>query len=140
MKKWMVFVLGVIVGVCIYGFVDLIKLTSESKGSVETEVEVQNDDGVTMFEEPGDIIDEGSVKVFQVLAKDAALVNGGKSKYSDLYTGIVYLLLNKEGKYYYDEQIVKVPKGCVLRQVGIYHYKTQNDIMKTVPIIMIMDN
>lgn len=49
------------------------------------------------------------------------------------------LIVNRERKYYYDDEIVKVPKGKVVRQVGIYQYPTQNDMMKTVPIIMIMD-
>jgi hypothetical protein len=48
--------------------------------------------------------------------------------------------MNNEGKYYYDDQMVKVPEGKVLRQVGVYQYPTRQDIVKTVPVIMIMDN
>ena len=137
MKKWMVFLLGVFVGIIIMGFIDIIKLTSESPGSNKTEVENQEYDGVTMFDEPGEVFNETSFRVFQVLAKDAALVSGN-TKYGT-YGGITCLLINREGKLYYDEEIIKVTQGKVARQMGIYQYQNRDDMTKTVPIIMIMD-
>lgn len=47
------------------------------------------------------------------------------------YTGTVYLLIN--------EEIIRMPDGKVVRQVGIYKYPTKSDFIKTVPIIEIMD-
>lgn len=134
----MVYLLGVLSGVIIMGFVDLIKLTSNDKVTDDTEgIVEERDDRMNLFDKPGDIIKAKSFQVFQVLAKDAALVRG-ESKYSDIYTGMIYLLINKEGKLYYDEEIVKVPKGSVVRQLGIYQYPTKDNIIKTVPIIQIM--
>ena len=56
-----------------------------------------------------------------------------------MYNGAVYLLVNEDGKYYYDDEIIEVPDGKVVRQVGIYKYSTKNDFEKTVPIVQIMN-
>ena len=141
MKKWMIFVGGVITGIVVtLLFVAL--YTSNQSDSSETlpeeETEQAEDNDFKFFDEPGDVIDEPSVKVFQVLAKDAALVNG-YNKEIDEYLGMVYLLVNRDDQYYYDDQIVKAPKGKVFRQVGIYRYPTKNDFMKTVPVIHLMN-
>lgn len=101
-------------------------------------VDAEDENGVTMFKEPGDIIEDREFEVFQVIAKNAALVRG-KSDGSKYYLGNVYLLINNEEKYYYDDEIIKVLKDKVVRQMGIYHYPTKNDFIKTVQIICIMD-
>ena len=99
-----------------------------------------HDDGTTWFEKPGDIIDIEAFEVFQVLGENVALVHGNSREYSsmEVFTGAVYLLTNEDGKYYYDDEVVKVPDGKVARQVGIYQYQTKSDFGKTVPIIQIM--
>ena len=135
MNKWLIFIAGIFVGVILTGFYNNIKLTSKSPESENSET-VNEQDGVKMFDEPGEIFNETSFKVFQVIADNAALVRCN-SKY-DLYTGTVCLLINKEGKLYYDDEIIKCPKNMVVRQMGIYQYPTKNDMIKTVPIIMIM--
>ena len=53
--------------------------------------------------------------------------------------GPVYLLINEEGRYYYDDEEIIVPKGKVVKQVGIYQYQTKAELEKTVPIIQILD-
>ena len=73
-----------------------------------------------------------------MLAPNAALASGNTNY--GTYSGITCLLINKAGKYYYDEEIVKVPKGKVARQVGIYQYPNKEGMIKTVPIIEIRDN
>ena len=92
----------------------------------------------TYFETPGEIVEGTSFEVFQVIEPGAALVNA-KSDMGSLYLGAVYLIVNNEGKYYYDDEIINVPKGKVIRQVGIYKYPTKDNFEKTVPIIQIMD-
>lgn len=94
--------------------------------------------GVTNFEEQGDIVYEKSFEVMQVIADNAALVHGKENPSSTLYLGTLYLLRNNEGKYYYDDEIVKVPSGKVVRQTGIYKYESKSGY-KTVPIIEIVD-
>lgn len=137
MKKWMIFVLGIFVGIIIMGFIDILKITSNEPENNETEIIDEKDDGVTMFDEPGEVFSETSFRVFQVLDKGVALVSGN-TKYGT-YSGITCLLINREGKLYYDEEIIKVTQGKVARQMGIYQYQNRDDMTKTVPIIMIMD-
>lgn len=135
MKKWLVYLLGVLTGL-VLAFVLVLVLPSEQE---DNNTEEQRNKDMTMFNEPGDIIEENSVQVFQVLSKDAALVTGEVDPAYDLYGDKVYLLTNDEGKYYYDDQIVKLPEGKVFKQIGIYRYPTKNEMIKTVPIITIMN-
>lgn len=148
MKKGLFFVSGLVTGVVI-AFLAVFVLSiyfgknteqvADKKSELGLETVADNeDDGVVIFDEPGDIIEEKSFEVFQVVESNAALVRG-KSSYSDLYIGTVYLLVNNKGKYYYDDEIVKVPHGKDVRQIGIYQYLTKNEIKKTVPIIAIMN-
>ena len=132
MKKWMIFTGGVVTGFLLAVLLAFIisnarEKNSDSISEVKTEKESEKGqmDGVTLFKEPGDIIDESSFKVLQVVAQDAALVNG-KSSSSDLYLGTVYLLTNTNEEYYYDDQNVNVEIGQVARQIGIYQYPTKN--------------
>ena len=142
----MIFVAGIVFGFVLSFIIDQFKNDDsepQPKDKVEAKSEKEQEEepevkGLHIFDEPGEIVKEEAIKVLQVLAKDAALVNG-KNEYGD-YLGMVYLLMNNEGKYYYDDQMVKVPEGKVLRQVGVYQYPTRQDIVKTVPVIMIMDN
>lgn len=137
MKNWMIFVAGIFVGVVLMGFYNLLKVSSETPKTNETEVVAEDQEGVTMFEEPGDVFSETSFRVFQVLAQNAALASGNTNY--GTYSGITCLLINKVDKYYYDEEIVKVPKGKVARQVGIYQYPNKEGMIKTVPIIEIRE-
>jgi hypothetical protein len=148
MKKWMIFVAGIVFGFVLSFIIDKLvnnedsepqpKEKVESNAEKEQEPEPERIKGLHLLDEPGEIIKEESVKVFQVLAEDAALANG-KNEYGDYY-GTIYLIVNNEGKYYYDDEMVKVPTGKVFRQIGVYQYPTRQDIVKTVPVIMIMDN
>jgi hypothetical protein len=129
MKKWLIFGGGVVTGV-VLSFLIAFLISASSSNSY---------DGTTWFEKPGDVIEVKSFKVFQVLDKDAALVNGATHEEYDIYSGAVYLLTNKDGKYYYDDEVINVPEGKVARQIGIYQYQTKSEFEKTVPIIQIMD-
>ena len=130
MKKTGIFLGGMATGV-VLTFVALLIIGLAQNSSAIT--------GVTNFEEPGDIIYEGSFEVMQVIADNAALVHGKERPNSTLYLGTLYLLRNSNGKYYYDDEIVKVPHGKVVRQTGIYKYQTKSEDYKTVPIIEIVD-
>ena len=52
---------------------------------------------------------------------------------------LVVLLTNDSGEYYYDDQMIKTPKGKAMKQVGVYKYETRGGIAKTVPIVKLMD-
>lgn len=139
MKKWLIFPCGTVTGIVLTILLAVV-VNSLREGkeknvdSSELVVKPTLEDDIKLFDEPGDIIKENSLKVFQVLTDHTALVRNINS-----YIGTVYLITNKDNKYYYDTQEIDIPKNKVIRQIGIYRYPTQNDIIKTVPIIMIMD-
>lgn len=89
------------------------------------------------FHKHGKLINEKSFKVLQVLHNGQALVYG-KDEYG-YYNGVLYLLIDKEDSDMFDDQIIKVPKGMIVKRHGTYQYTTRNGIDKTVPKIMIMD-
>lgn len=143
MKNWMIFLCGLLSGVILTILVAFILYASQDNNDTITseigkEEQQMDNNGIKMFEEPGDIMDVKSLKVFQVLANKGALAMG-KSKGSNMYLGMTYLLINNEGKSYYDEEIINLPKGKVIRQMGIYHYPTRDGFEKTVPIVEIVD-
>jgi len=110
--------------------------------------------GLTLFSEKGECITTTSksksseIEIFQVIAPDMAL--GYIKYYSDkkLYGGEIYrdydrlndvvvLLINNDGKTYYDDQKIDVSNKCV-RQIGTYQYTTRQDkFEKTVPAVVI---
>lgn len=120
MKKFLLFLGGFVCGIVITFFV-LIVLAGTSN----------SDNGINMFEEPGECLAKGSVEIFQVLEPTAALAHT-QGDYG--YDGTLVLLVNDENKAYYDEQIVKADK-C-FRQIGTYQYETKGEFLKTVPIVM----
>ncbi len=119
MKKFLIFVFGVITGVALtLAFVYFIRVT--------------DDNNTIWFDKPGEIITESSFTVFQVLDDNAALA-------LDDHYDAIYLLVNDEDKYYYDGEKVRVPKNKKARQVGIYKYATKDLNMRTVPIVQFFD-
>lgn len=125
-NKWLIFSSGIIIGILLTfcGFFIASKTLSK-------------DDGITWFDKPGKVIEVKAFEVFQVIYDDAALVHGQKYEDMDIFSGTVYLLTNENGKLYYDDEIVKVPAGKKVRQVGVFQYQTRMS-NKTVPIIQIM--
>ncbi len=135
MNKWLIFGGGFLTGVIVTFLVLVVIGLSNQKSSPTIP-------GAKMFEQPTEVVQESSFKVMQAIQENAALVNAksGSNSFGDMYyMGTLYLLINNEGHYYYDDEIVKVPKGKKVRQVGIYRYETKMGIEKTVPIIEIMD-
>ena len=121
MKKYLFFGGGVITGIVLtFIFAIVLSRCSSSNGTI-------------LFDEPGEVVKEKSFNVFQVISEDAALA------YGERRYGAVYLLTNSTGKYYYDDEVITVPVGKVVRQIGIYQYETKNKSSKTVPIVEIMD-
>lgn len=123
MKKIWVFVLGIIAGIILTMLFAVIATSTTKQRS-----------GLNMFENPGDcLISKSNLKVFQVLEPSAAL-----TMIKDDYSSAVYLLVNNEGKTYYDDQIVKLPTNTCFKQIGTYQYSTKDDRLKTVPVVQIM--
>ena len=124
MKKIWVFIVGVITGIVLtllFATVSYVSSTSSNSG-------------LNMFEEPGEcLISRSSLKIFQVLEPTAAL-----AMIKDDFSSGAYLLVNNEGKSYYDDQVIKLPTGKCFKQIGTYQYPTKDDRLKTVPVVQIL--
>ena len=131
MKKWLVFGGGFLSGVVVT-FLVLIAIAFAK----------QNSDGLlgaTMFDKPGQAVEDRAFKVMQVIDDNAALVTARSNAEYDWYHGTLYVMVNSNGEFYYDDQKIKVPRGKVARQVGIYKYTAKSGDYKPVPVIRIMD-
>ena len=129
MKKGLVFFLGMITG-CI--------LTVATLFYISKTYSAGGDSGLPLFEQPAGVIDSYSFQVLQVYPNGNALAFTEDPDRRDSYTSPAVLLLADENIHYYDDQIVKVPKGKSARQVGTYQYQTNGGMHRTVPVVRIM--
>ena len=127
MNKWVCFGAGIITGL----------LTIFVSHTITSKNDNASDNGFTYFEQPGDNFNATSFEVFQALTEGFALARALGGDFEDMLIK-PECLLYQEGKYFYDDEIVKVPTGKVARQIGIYRYKTKSETDKTVPIVEIM--
>ena len=89
--------------------------------------------GLTIFPEKGECVPtEGRIEVLQVLKPNMALAQTG-----EYLQGPMILLINYDGKTYYDDQEIKIPSGKCARQIGTYQYSTRLNTEKTVPAVVI---
>lgn len=122
MKKTWIFIGGVVTGV-VLTFIFLFIIGSKKAVN----------DNYVMFEQDGKVISTNSFKVFQVLDSGDALAN--EIEEYDIPTGLTVLFLNDDGASHYDDQVIKVPAGKCVRQLGTYKYPTKSGFEKTVPIV-----
>jgi len=130
MKNVLIFIGGMVTGAAI-----LIGIAFFFNKMAEQETLGETDDKAAFYEGfvNGKIIEAKSFQVMQVLEDNAALVQ----KDEDFFT--ICLLIGEEGTTFYDDQVINVPEGCVVRMNGTYKYQTRKGLDKTVPRIMIMD-
>lgn len=136
MKKWLVYVLGIVTGI-VLTFVALLVIDKV----ISSKDPIESDPGLFLFDTPGEVMNFKSFEVFQVLNNASALANASekaKEPYSYVGGTVVYLLPEPKVAYY-DDQIIRVPAGKVVRQVGTYRYPTRNESIKTVPVVKILD-
>ena len=124
MKKWIVFVLGFVSGIVFLFLVLLIIGKTYA-----------TNDGMTYFEKPGKCISTKDFEVMQVVGEGYALAREKKGYVG----GILVLVTNENGELYYDDQVIEVPKGKCMRQIGVYEYQTKSENWKTVPIVQLMN-
>ena len=158
MKKMVFFIGGILCGVILLLVIQNTKQKNISNNDDTVQVdsdtivedydtEIENQDPFysdAETEVPGDIIHEKSLKVIQVGDEFNALVVG-KDEYG-YYNGMIYLLkqslfasMRHEKITFYDDQIIKVPKGKELRMFGTYTYESSGAGIKTIPIIRFVD-
>ena len=135
MKKWVVFLLGLISGV-VLTLVTMVILAMGANTNA-------NNNGVTLFDQPGECLNAKAFEVMQVVDNNHALAhevewNDVLERYVQTGLGLLVVVTNDNGEYYYDDQIIEVPQGMCMSQVGIYRYQTRMDMEKTVPIVKLM--
>lgn len=92
--------------------------------------------GKTLFDEPGECVSRKNFEVQRVLESGDAIA----LEISDQLSGLVItsdlevLIQAQKGSNFYDNQIIKTPKGKCARQVGTYTYKKYGDT-KVIPIV-----
>lgn len=134
MKNFLIFLAGFVSGIiCLF----LVSLAVASGSNDDP----QGIPGLTMFDQPADVISSDSFKVMQVVSGGNALAIAGKKIYGSNYTycGMVVLFIADENTHYYDDQIISAPRGKCVRQIGTYQYETEMSY-KTVPVVAIFDN
>ena len=140
MKSGTSFFLGFVLGAAVcFGVLYLISKRQSPADKIN--------ENITMFKEPGGVLEYKSdswrsgsktypyteFRVFEVLPNGCALAKGKEDV--DLYMGITVLFLPLRNGSYYDEQIIKVPKGQCARQAGVFKYENNMGMSKTVPVV-----
>lgn len=132
MKKGVVFLLGFLAGI-VFTIVVSVVIAGGSNSNV-------GDNGITMFKQPGECLSVNRFEVMQTIGDNYALAHEQEKFYNNyINTDLLVLVTNDNGEFYYDNQVIEIPKGKCMRQVGVYKYQTKSDIWKTVPIVKIMD-
>ena len=129
MGKFICFILGLVTGVVltIGGLVVLGAISQAEETS-----------GVTMFDQPGEEMTARKYKVMQVIPI-GALAESEEIRYGQsTFLGPVVLFYSEGQSAHYDDEVIKVPKGKKVVQVGTYQYNSAVG-NRTVPIVRIME-
>ncbi|MDR2718140.1 MAG: hypothetical protein LBB89_08770 [Treponema sp.] len=126
----------IIKGILIYlaGFITAIILGAIiglGSGNTSSNNHIQ---GLTIFQEQGNPINETQFQVIQVLESNLALAIGKGDSGLSIFTGITVLLMRDEGKYFYDDEVVVLSSKP--NQAGTFQYEAKNG-RKTVPVISV---
>ena len=134
MKNLMIYLGGIITGILIVLLFAEVSSSTESKTNESRDILAEN--GVVLFEQPGDMILTKPLKILQVLSKGVALAK----EYSEEFLSdeLVVLLLSKD-EYFYDDQKIELSKEKCFKQVGVYSYETNGGFLKTVPVVKEFD-
>ena len=92
-------------------------------------------DKLVMFDEPRQEIHAKVFEIMQVLPNGNALATVDSS----INYGMVVLFLAGNETSYYDDQKIYVSSDTHVMQVGTFRYMTREEMVKTVPVVAIMD-
>lgn len=125
MKKFGIFILGSITGVV---FTLLIATIGNDMNEYNNPYNIR---GLSMLPEKGSCITSNNIDIFQTLTQGIALARPN-GKYDN-----IILLLDNNGKFFYDGEKIKMPTKKCAKQIGVYTYETKAEIQKTVPAVII---
>ena len=122
MKKWLIYLLGVITGIILtFAFAICLNLSNDSRII-----------GLELFDEPVEYMEYSEFEVFQVVTSGCALANADGS-----FGATVFIIPDDKQQFYDDQKIVLKNDQCAQR-MGTYKYSTQIGLEKTVPAIRII--
>lgn len=129
MRKLITFIAGFIIGI-----ISTFTIAYIIKSNI-------SNNGITLFEHPGECVSTNNFMVIQVIDNDHALAQEIIWDPMQGYTptNLLVLITNDIGEYYYDNQIIQNYIDKCMRQIGIYKYHTKANIEKTIPIVMLMN-
>lgn len=110
----------------------LFLIYAANKSNTETLKSDESLPGLIIFPDKGECITKKDLEIFQTLKPNMALAQFGKFPDETLV-----LLINYEGKSYYDKQKIQIPSKMCARQIGTYQYQTKMEFQKTVPVVVI---
>ena len=90
--------------------------------------------GLKMLEKEGNCITTSNLEIFQTLTDGIALAHP-TGNYD-----VFVLLIDENGKLFYDGEKVGNPANHCAKQIGTYTYETKAEIQKTVPVVIIEKN
>ena len=101
----------------------------------DTAVADQNNSGKTLFDKPGECVSRKNFKIKEVLESgDAIALEIKEVIYGSVFTSdLEVLILAQDDSNFYDNQIVKAPKGKCARQIGNYKYQQQYGGTRGIP-------
>ena len=98
-------------------------------------------DGKVLFDEAGECLSTNRFEVSEVIDDSSALAYElvYDADFGYMTSSLLVLVTNDDDESYSDKQVIKVPKGKGMRQVGVYRYKNKSGEWKVVPIVKLMD-
>ena len=129
MGKFICFILGIVTGVV---------LTIGGVVVLGAMAQAEETSGVTMFDQPGEEMTARKYEVIQVIPIGALARSEEISYGQSMFTGPVVLFYTEGQSAHYDDEVIKVPKGKRVVQVGTYQYNSAVG-NRTVPIVRIME-
>ncbi len=126
------FVFGIVVGVLLSLTAVYVMMPRNLDKGVE---DITSIPGLTLLKETdkGTIFNTKKLTVLQTLKKNVALVEIGDI----LDGGIMALYIGDVDVQLYDDQKINIPDGKRVAQIGVYSYKANSGMQKTVPAISI---
>ena len=95
--------------------------------------------GLERFDQPidnDDLEDVAGLKIIQALGKEGALAKViSRNADGNFKAGINVYIHHSPKHPYYDEQLVNVPRGTHMVQIGVYRYVSVSDAVCTVPAV-----
>lgn len=123
MKKWLIYILGIITGVILTFAFALYYQLSNNADII----------GLELFEEPGEDMKFSRLEIIQVIEPGYALAN----TYGPF--GTIVFIIPDENQHFYDNQEIVLKKNQRIQRLGTYKYNTKMGVEKTVPAVRIID-